>query len=65
MVLDFLAVDFTRKIVKKKIRLKTRENVCVLSKLNFGKKKLTFRTVCNLTNFLFLSCSTIIEENQN
>jgi len=36
--LDFLAVDnfdFTRKIVKKKIGVKTRENVGILSKLNF------------------------------
>ena len=45
MVLDFLAVDnfeFTRKlskkIVKKKIGSKTRENVGVLSKLNFWTK---------------------------
>ena len=38
MVLDFLAVDnfnFTRKIVKKNFGEKTRENVGVLSKLNF------------------------------
>ena len=41
MVLDFLAVDnfdFTRKIVKKNLELKTRENVGVLSKLNFWTK---------------------------
>ena len=39
--LDFLAVDnfnFTRKIVKKKVGWKTRENVGVLSKLNFWTK---------------------------
>ena len=41
MVLDFLAAnnfDFTRKIVKKKNWRKTRENVVVLSKLNFWTK---------------------------
>ena len=41
MVLDFLAVDnfdFTRKIVKKILDEKTRENVGVLSKLNFWTK---------------------------
>ena len=40
VVLDFLAVDnfdFTRKIVKKEL-VKTRENVGVLSKLNFWTK---------------------------
>ena len=43
--LDILAVDnfdFTRKIVKKKFGWKTRENVGVLSKLNFWTKILTF-----------------------
>ena len=38
VVLDFLAIDifdFTRKIVNKKFGWKTRENVRVLSKLNF------------------------------
>ena len=41
VVLDFLAVDnfdFTRKIVKKNFADKTRENVGVLSKLNFWTK---------------------------
>ena len=41
MVLDFLAVDnfdFTRKIVKKILGEKNRENVEVLSKLNFWTK---------------------------
>ena len=41
MVLDFLAVDnfdFTRNIVKKNLGQKTRENVGVLSKLNFWTK---------------------------
>ena len=41
MVLDYLAVDnfdFTRKIVKKNLDEKNRENVMVLSKLNFCTK---------------------------
>ena len=38
MILDFLVIDnfnFTRKIIKKMFGEKTRENVGVLSKLNF------------------------------
>ena len=41
VILEFLDVedfDFTRNIVKKKIGWKTRENVWVLSKMNFWTK---------------------------
>ena len=48
MVLDFLAVDnfdFTRKIVKKKIGRKTRENVVFFVKIEFLDKNMAFRIV--------------------